>query len=62
MDPDAYDDFLAPLPDARATAVKAWLGSTLKACPVCDQPIHVMDSHRLTKTGLHHTACVPQDD
>lgn len=61
MEPDDYDAFLAPLPTDRAAAVKAWLGSELKTCAACDQPIRVMDSHRLLKAGMHHTACVPAD-
>ncbi len=62
MDPDSYDDFLQPLPDDRRDAVKAWLSSTVKACATCEQPIRVMDSHRLVKAGLVHTRCAPADD
>lgn len=61
VDPDAYDDFFAPLPDARASAVKEWLGSTIKTCAGCDQPIPVMGPDRLLKSGMHHTACAPPD-
>jgi hypothetical protein len=61
VDPDAYDDFLSPLPPDRAASVKAWLGSPIKDCAGCGQPIRVMDSHRQVKDDLHHTACVPAD-
>ncbi|CAB4940535.1 unannotated protein [freshwater metagenome] len=61
MDPDSYDDFLQPLPADRRDAVKAWLGGTLKDCAACEQPIRVMDSHRLVKDALVHTACAPSD-
>lgn len=61
VDPDAYDDFLAPLPDGRANAVKEWLGNTIKTCAGCNQPIPVMDPHRLLKSGMHHTASAPPD-
>ena len=62
MDAEQYDEFLQPLPDERRTAVKAWLGSTLKDCGTCGQPVRVMDSHRTTKAGIVHTACIPTDD
>lgn len=62
VDPDTYDDFLAPLPADRAAAVKEWLGSAIKICAGCNQPIRVMDSHRRVKDDLLHTACAPADN
>lgn len=62
VDPDAYDDFLRPLPDDRRQAVKAWLGGTLNDCAACGAPVRVMDFHRLVKAGIVHTDCAPTDD
>lgn len=57
MHVDEFDDFLSPLAAERGAAVKAWLGSTLKDCVACGQPIRVMDGHELRKDGLAHRTC-----
>ncbi|MCK9250791.1 MAG: hypothetical protein M0P31_17670 [Solirubrobacteraceae bacterium] len=53
---DDLDAWLAPLPEHRREAVKAWLTAEID-CAICNQPLQRADARTDTPDGKAHVRC-----